>query len=116
MIYDLGLGKEFLITDKLDAAFQELDILFNTSNTELICDYEYGVNFENFLWDLTPNEESLKNYIIEKINFNTFILSQMNYSIDVKRMEDDADGFYTIFISIKDDNGKNLKSKVITIR
>lgn len=81
MIVDLALDDKVFITNTIDAAVQELDMLFSTTNTELIGNVDYGTNFEQFLWQLTPSEESIKKYIYEKIG-QTFFLSKMK--VDVK--------------------------------
>ena len=45
---DLALDSKIFIDTNIDAALQELDLLFNTENTELIGYPEYGTNFEQF--------------------------------------------------------------------
>lgn len=82
MTLDLSLDNRIVLTDPLDCAIQELDMLFNTVNTELIGKPEYGCNFEQFLWHLTPTTEALKSYITEKIS-QTFFLSKYDVSIEV---------------------------------
>ena len=41
---DLSLDNKVLVTDVMDAAVQELDILFNTTPTELLGYTSYGTN------------------------------------------------------------------------
>ena len=65
---DLSLDYNVFINSEFDAALQELDLLFNTETTELINNATFGTNFEQFLWQLTPATQSLKQYISEKIN------------------------------------------------
>ena len=62
---DLALTGDIIIDNELDEALQELDILFNTENTELIGYPEFGTNFEQFLWEVTPAVEDVKRYIYE---------------------------------------------------
>ena len=50
-MYDISINSNNLfVTDKIDAAIQELDLLFNTEPTELIGDVNYGTNWYNYLW------------------------------------------------------------------
>lgn len=115
MILDIGLDKNYIITDIESAAFQELDILFGTQNTELINNPRYGTNFEMFLWDLTPNEEQLKSYIENKISDNTLFMKMLNYSIDVKTEEIENEKAYIVTIYIYREN-KIINKKMITIK
>ena len=63
---DLAIDDRVIINDKLDAALQELDLLFNTENTELIGMTNFGVSLDQFLWTLTPTTESFREYINDK--------------------------------------------------
>ena len=65
---DLALDSNVFIDSVFDAALQELDIILNTRYTELIGYPKFGTDFEQFLWQLTPSAQSLKRYILEKIN------------------------------------------------
>ena len=80
---DLAIDGRVFIDNVLDEALQELDILFNTTNTELIGYPRYGTNFEQFLWQLTPSPNELRNYILERIS-DTFYLSQLNTEVNVE--------------------------------
>ena len=80
MVLDLALDNRTVLTNELDCAIQELDMLFNTTNTELIGKPEYGTNFEQFLWTITPTTEALRDYVNKKINETYFA---KNYNIDV---------------------------------
>ena len=73
MPLDLALDNRILLNDPLDCAIQELDMLFNTTNTELIGNPDYGTGFEQFLWEIAPSIEELKKYIYKKINSTYFI-------------------------------------------
>ena len=64
---DLALTDNIFTESKIEEAIQELDILFNTVPTELIGDTTYGSNFLQFLWSLTPMEESITKYIYDRI-------------------------------------------------
>ena len=70
---DIGLGNKVVIIDPLDAAVQELDILFNTTPTELIGNPNYGMNFFQFLWQTTPSTSTLEKYINDKISLEEFL-------------------------------------------
>ena len=72
-MYDISInGNNLFVTDKIDAAIQELDLLFNTEPTELIGDVNYGTNWYNYLWSLTPMSNDLKSYITNKISQTYF--------------------------------------------
>ena len=67
MKIDVGLFDKVVVNSYLDLALQELDILFNTRPTELLGHPTFGINFEQFLWTLTPSSDTLERYIKEKI-------------------------------------------------
>ena len=106
---DLALDTRIFIDDPLDAAIQELDILFNTENTELIGYPEYGTNWLQFLWQLDPSPADLQKYIYEKIA-DTFFVSQLEINVDVNSIEDNTgDLMYIVHIDLS--NGEVTKSK-----
>lgn len=104
---DLALDESVFINSDLSAALQELDILFNTENTELIGYPMYGVNFEQFLWQLNPSPKSLKSYIEENINKYTFFCKNFNILIDVKVMEGEYRNIYNVIIILRTDQKSN---------
>ena len=104
---DLSLDYKILLNNKLDAAVQELDILFNTETTELINNPTFGTNFEQFLWQLTPSPQALKKYIIEKIN-DTLFLSQFDVSVDVDVYKGEIRMIYDVKIHVSDNRGNNI--------
>lgn len=107
---DLSLDYKVFIKNALDAAVQELDILFNTQNTELICYPSYGTNFEQFLWQLTPSPNALKNYIMERIN-ETYFLSQQNVSVEVYTQKGEFRMIYNVIVSIEDNQNNKIQRK-----
>ena len=116
MMYDLSLGDSLFIDNKLDAVLQELDILFDTENTELIGYPYFGTNFEQFLWQMTPSVESLKAYINEKIRDNTLFLSQMNVEVEVVILEGELRNIYNVLITMEDPYSKIKKEKLYQFR
>ena len=107
---DLSLDHKILINNEFDAAIQELDILFNTETTELINNPSFGTNFEQFLWQLTPSAQSLKRYILEKIN-ETYFLSRLNVDVEIELYKGEIRMIYDIRINISDKNGnKTVKN------
>ena len=46
MIIDLAIDGQVFITNTVDAALQEIDLIFNTTNTELIGHPAFGTNFD----------------------------------------------------------------------
>lgn len=104
MVFDFALDNRILLTSKLDCALQELDMLFNTTNTELIGNTEYGTNFEQFLWQLTPSTQELKNYIYRKIK-NTYFLSQYEVTINIRTEAGTLRDIYYVEISLNTNSG-----------
>lgn len=102
---DLALDGKVFIENKIDAALQELDLLFNTERTELINDPYYGTNFEQFLWQLNPSFQQIEKYVHEQI-MSTCYLSQMEYSVNVEIIEGDYRYIYLIQITVKDETGE----------
>lgn len=103
---DLALDGKVFITNKVDAALQELDLLFNTEKTELINNPYYGTNFEQFLWTLNPSFQQIEKYIHEQIA-NTFFLRDMKHDVNVEIIKGDYRYIYLIQISVTDENGES---------
>lgn len=110
---DIGLRDNLIINNPLDAALQELTILFNTENTQLIGEPSYGINFEQFLWSLTPSTDSLERYIKNKITTSTYYLSKMSYSVTAEYLFSDGEGVYVVHISITYNDSNYKKDFVI---
>ena len=104
---DISLDKNIFVFNELDAAIQELDILFNTENTELIGDTNYGTNWWQYLWNLTPLEEDLQRYLQEKI-YGTYYVPKFNPVIEVQHLDGTENSIYYIKISLYDNRGKEL--------
>lgn len=107
---DLALDNKIILTSKLDAAIQELDLLFNTECTELIGDTDFGVSLHNFLWTLTPATRSLKEYIGERLS-KLFYLKYFNYDYDVEFLTGEYSSIYKLSIYIYVDNEKVVKKE-----
>lgn len=110
---DFSLDNRIMLDDKLDCAIQELDMLFNTTNTELIGDTNYGTNFEQFLWQLTPSPSELKKYINEKIQQYTYYMSQYDYDINISTELGELRDIYYVEITLNtnsDDEETKMKS------
>lgn len=111
---DFSLDNRIMLNDNLDCAIQELDMLFNTTNTELIGDTNYGTNFEQFLWQLTPSPSELKKYINDKIQQYTYYMSQYEYDINIRTELGELRDIYYVEITIKtnsDDEETKMKSR-----
>ena len=115
-MYDLSLDNSLFIYNQMDAALQELDILFGTENTELIGYPEFGTNFEQFLWQLNPAVESLRAYIVEKIQNNTLYLNQFQYNVDISILKGEFRNIYNVQISIKDQDTEEIKTRQYQFR
>jgi len=107
---DFAIDSRLYLQKNIDLALQELDILFNTENTELIGYPDFGTNFEQFLWELVPSVESLQKYINQKIQTDTLFLKNMenDISIDVDDTEY-GNNIYVVNIIIKDPEGNQIK-------
>lgn len=110
---DLAIDSRVFIYNEVDEALQELDMIFNTENTELICYPEYGTNFEQFLWQLTPSPESLEKYIREKIA-SSYYLNKMDTNISVNVLKGDYRAIYHVRISVS--NGVNTGEREYQFR
>ena len=97
---DLAIDSRIYLQNDLDLALQELDILFNTGNTELIGYPNFGTNFEQFLWQMNPVEEQLKRYIEDKIRQETLYLRECIYTIDIKQTQELSNIVYVVDITI----------------
>ena len=98
---DLAIDSRIYLQDKLDLALQELDILFNTENTELIGYPNFGTNFEQFLWQMNPVEDQIKRYLEEKIQNETLFLRECYYMIEVHQETELTNIIYVVDINIK---------------
>ena len=107
---DLSLDHNILINSELEAAVQELNILFSTETTELINHPTFGTNFEQFLWQMTPAPDALKQYINEKIS-NTLFLSQLCDNIQVNVIKGELRMIYNVEVHLKDKQGNTTTKK-----
>ena len=106
--YDLGLFNNIIIEDILDAAIQELDIMFGTEQTELLGDSSFGVNFEQFLWKLNPSVAQVDEYILVKIKAQTYFCNLLDIHVNTEVMQGTLRDIYVVKISFRTDEG-NLK-------
>lgn len=99
---DLAIDNRIFLDNEIDCAVQELDLLFNTVNTELIGAPDFGTEFESFLWTLTPTTDALEQYIREKINTNGFYLHRYNLNITSQFLKGEYRSIYYIQIELTD--------------
>lgn len=105
---NLSLDERVFNIDEFEEGIQEIDILFNTVNTELIGDINFGTNFEQFLWQLTPSENEIKKYIRDKLSQYTLYALKFIDDIRVSYYEDSRDNLYLVEIDFKDPKSKNI--------
>jgi len=98
---DLALDNSIFINSNVKEALQELDILFNTENSELIGYPEYGSNFEQYLWQMTPSPNALKNYIEELIEKHTLFVKKFDVIVNVNVLEGEYRGIYNVIIILR---------------
>lgn len=107
-VIDLALDNKIFVSDKLNAALQELDMLFNTTNTELIGHPKYGTNFESFLWQMTPSPNALKSYIEDKIKNFTLFCQEYDIVVEVEIVPGEYRSIYNVVIALRTDpNSRN---------
>ena len=102
---DLALDNNVFIMDPLDEAIQELDILFNTVNTELIGNPSFGTDFLQFLWELTPSPNELRKYLDNKISYTDYARQYIK-SLDVDYKYGDTEFIYVVSIVMQDPRTK----------
>jgi len=96
---DLAFDNRIILDNELDLALQEIDILFNTENTELIGNPSYGVNFEEFLWILTPTTTELEKYINDKLK-ELYFLNKFEYNVNIDYNPGEIRSIYYVRIDI----------------
>lgn len=115
MILDLAIDGNVFIDNIVDAALQEIDLIFNTTNTELIGNPSFGTNFEVFLWQLTPSPMALENYIREKLN-DTYFCKDLNVDVNVEIVEGKYRLIYYVKITLKDEDNNALGERVYELK
>ena len=105
---DLALDNRIVINTKLEAALQELDILFSTNNTELLGDTNYGTNFEAFLWNFNTSLDEIERYAIDKLD-TTYYVRQFGYNVNVEEVEGEFRSIYVLHINLFLDNGETVE-------
>ena len=75
MTIDLSLDSRLFIRNELDAGVQELDLLLNTTNTELINYPQFGTDFDQFLWQLNPSYSM--GHMLQTVTYHTLLLQHM---------------------------------------
>lgn len=107
---DLSIRNNIYNDDDLEEALQELDILFNTENTELLGDINIGINMQPYLWTLTPSTDSLKQYLNSKL-MNLTYLQKFQYNLNVKHYNDDIGSMYHVIIDIYINENRKIKKE-----
>lgn len=65
--FNLNEG-EPLITDDIDCIIQQIDILFDTTQGDLLGDITYGTDYSYLLYDLKMSAEGLKDHMMSDLN------------------------------------------------
>ena len=107
---DLSLTDDIILTKEIDCALQELDLLLSTENTELLGDTSYGVNMEQFLWEMTPSENEVRTYLYSKLN-STYYVAKYLKNIEVKWMDGTYRGMYYVTITLNNPEGDSESNK-----
>lgn len=107
---DLAIDSRVFLDNDLDCALQEIDLLLNTTNTELIGDTSYGVELETFLWTLTPTTTELQKYITDKLNAYTYYCKKFAMDVECSFIEGTYRSIYLVEITLKS-NGNIIGRK-----
>lgn len=110
---DLAIDSRVFITTKLDEAVQELDMIFNTTNGELIGYSTFGTNFEQFLWQTNDASNMLQTYIYDKIK-ESFFLKDMLTEVNVSTLDGEIRRIYLVKISVSD--GTDTQNRTYQVR
>lgn len=113
---DLALDSRVFLDNELDCAIQELDLLFNTENTELINDVSYGIELEHFLWSLTPVSDALEEYLRDVINKHTYYVNRLNFTLSVDFLQGDYRSIYYVKIGLTDPNTQEKRSRIYRLQ
>ena len=108
---DLSLDNRIFLDNELDCALQELDLILNTSNTELLGDPSYGTEMESFLWTLTPMTAELDRYLREKLLTNSYYLKKFDLDISVNFMKGEYRSVYLVSITLTDTSNGQQKTR-----
>jgi hypothetical protein len=109
---DLALDSRLCLNDEFDCALQEIDMILNTENTELLGNPLFGVNIEQFLWTLTPQVESLQDYLRNKILSNSVFVQKFNFNIICEFYTGEYRSVYLVNIILSDpETGQVAKRK-----
>lgn len=110
---DLALDDRVFINNTIDAAIQEIDILFNTTNTELLGDSDYGTNWMQFMWILNPSLSEMQTYIERKLS-ETYFVSQLDYSVNVNLVNtsDTNEDAFEVTVDLTDHTTKESGRRV----
>lgn len=68
------------INTEVDLLIQQIDLLFDTTPTEVLGDENYGTKYDKYLYDLKLSADNLKTIIISDINQ----LNLMGWNFDVE--------------------------------
>ena len=106
---DLSLDNRIFLNSELDCAIQEMDLILNTTNTELLGDVTYGTELDSFLWTLTPMTSELEKYLRDKLTKNTYYLSKLGIDINVQFMQGEYRSVYLVKITLTDASGNSTQ-------
>lgn len=100
MVLDISIGEDLVVSDVIQEAIQELDMLMSTERTQLIGAPEFGLSMELFLWELEPSVSQIKDHIVSTITANTTWMKLLNYDVNVNVAPGTEHGIYTVTITI----------------
>lgn len=70
------------LNNPLDSIIQQIDLLLFTKQGDVLLIPEFGCNLEQYLFDTTWNEETIRNILMEQ--FKRYIINPYGFDIDVE--------------------------------
>jgi len=111
---DLSIDSRIFLTTPLEEAVQEIDLLFNTSNCELIGKPDFGTDFEQFLWQSCDASSKIESYIYEKLGYTVYT-HQFNVNVSVNMVTGQYRNIYNVVITLSD-NDNNIERRSYQLR
>lgn len=87
------------INEEVDLLIQQVDILFDTTPTEVLGDDEFGTRYDHYLYDTRLSAENLKQIVIQDIS--ELNLMGWNYEVEVYLLQGTEQDIAIIDITFK---------------
>lgn len=104
--------KAVCLNQNADLIMQQIDILFDTTPKEVLGSPEFGSDYEQFIWDMTASENTIKNYIETSITNNIDLLG-FRLEVMVEIYYGTRNDIILVAIVLQDND--NIYKKIYTI-